>query len=73
MVAGKTTNGMASSTVSKDRCERVAMASAGVGMCGELRTAGAHLCFGAGSKFRTKLQGRAELASLVVVGVGAPR
>ena len=57
---GKTTNGMPASTVSKGKCERVAMASAGVGMCGGLLRAGAHLSFGAGSKFRMRSGEKAE-------------
>ena len=39
----------ASSTVSKGKCERVAMASAGVGMCGGLRRRALTFPSGAGS------------------------
>ena len=42
----------ASSTVSKGKCERVAMASAGVGMCGGLRRRALTFPSGAGSEVR---------------------
>ena len=51
---GKTTNGMASSTVSKGKCERVAMASAGTGMCGGLRRRALTFPSGAGSEVRIR-------------------
>ena len=69
---GKTTNGMPAGTVSKGRCERVAMASTGVGMCGGLRRAGAHLCSGAGSKFFMQPEKRPRLAADGAKGRRAP-
>ena len=64
MVAGKTTNGMASSPVSKGRCERVAVSSAGLGMCGGLRRRALTFRFGAGSEFRIEPRKEPSLSRL---------
>ena len=51
----------ASSTVSKGKCLRVAMASAGEGMCGGLLRRALTFSSGAGSKFRMQPEKRPRL------------
>ena len=60
---------MASKHSEQSKCERVAMASAGVGMCGGLRRRALTFAFGAGSQFCI----RSAAGRGVVAAAGSPR
>ena len=55
---------MASKHSEQSKCERVAMASAGVGMCGGLRRRALTFRFGAGSEFRIEPRKEPSLSRL---------
>ena len=63
---------MASKHSEQSKCERVAMASAGVGMCGGLRRAGAHLSLRRRIKVPHEAAEKADGWSLVTLMVTEP-